>query len=374
MPITIGYEPVAGIGPAALAGGQGDYAKWLAEQQQRERMQQAQIAANIYTHNQDIQAQRARDLTHYYLGMQESRQANADRMGLAQFEANTQNARIQDARKYQEGQAASGWQAQLDAGNASGPVYNPPEQQDLGTLGQGGMEPGGADLSGGAAIPQSSQIVQPDLPAPETIFSPEESRSLQQLQEKRSRIMRDDSSTTEAKAMAVGSINKQMQWIMDTAMKQQPKQRVPRDASDFKRVPLPDGSSMIIYPPESGFPPYHLKNETPQKEVPDKFRKLEEQIITNAIAPKEVKNAKGGFDTVQKTAEEVRAEIDRNMEVIRPYLRGVGGSAGARDNTGTTAPSGSPVGSVNGVPVFSMQDANSGDLYMAPDGHVRRKL
>lgn len=60
MAIKIGYEPVASIGPAAYAGGLGEYRKWLAEQQQQERMAaQSQAEAAARQHEQiDANAER----------------------------------------------------------------------------------------------------------------------------------------------------------------------------------------------------------------------------------------------------------------------------------------------------------------------------
>lgn len=59
MGIRVGYEPVGAIGTAANIGGQGRYRQWLYEQQQQERMQQQQLAAQAARQQEQIAAQQA---------------------------------------------------------------------------------------------------------------------------------------------------------------------------------------------------------------------------------------------------------------------------------------------------------------------------
>ncbi|MFH1567248.1 MAG: hypothetical protein ABIL09_04550 [Gemmatimonadota bacterium] len=62
MPITVAYQPDANlVSQAAIGAGQGEYRKWLAEQQQRERMQRAALEAQAQAQARAAGIQAERD-------------------------------------------------------------------------------------------------------------------------------------------------------------------------------------------------------------------------------------------------------------------------------------------------------------------------
>jgi hypothetical protein len=75
VPITVGYEPVAAAGGAAILAGQGQYARWLAQQQQEAALQNQRIQAQSDMQRASLSAEAQRQQAQFG---QQSKMADAE--------------------------------------------------------------------------------------------------------------------------------------------------------------------------------------------------------------------------------------------------------------------------------------------------------